>query len=104
MDINLSTPALLFPALSLLLLAYTNRFVVLAGLIRNLHERYKESRQTVLIEQIRNLRRRVALIKNMQAAGILSMLLCVLCMFLLFSGNEVMGEITFAISLLLLIA
>jgi hypothetical protein len=102
-DINLTTPALLFPALSLLLLAYTNRFVVLAGLIRNLHERYQTSKEPVLVGQIRNLRRRVALIKHMQAAGIMSMLLCVVCMFVLFAGNAVLGKIIFAVSLLLLI-
>jgi Protein of unknown function (DUF2721). len=41
MEINLTTPALLFPAISLLLLAYTSRFLALAALMRELHVRYK---------------------------------------------------------------
>ncbi|MEK0445026.1 MAG: hypothetical protein RLZZ399_347 [Verrucomicrobiota bacterium] len=102
MEIQLTTPALLFPALSLLLLAYTNRFVVLAGLIRNLHERYKVSHEPVLFGQIQNLRRRLTLIKNMQAAGILSMLLCVVCMCVLFLGQPHVGRWIFATSLGLL--
>lgn len=103
MEIQLTTPALLFPALSLLLLAYTNRFVVLASLIRNLHERYKVSREPVLVVQIQNLRRRVLLIKNMQAAGILSMLLCVVCMFAVYAGHAAVARWIFGVSLLLLV-
>ena len=102
MEISITTPALLFPALSLLLLAYTNRFVVLSGLIRNLHERYQTSREDVLLEQIRNIRRRVLLIRNMQAAGILSLLLCVVDMMTLLVGWDVWGRWIFAVSLVLL--
>ena len=100
MEINLTTPALLFPALSLLLLAFTNRFVVLANLIRKLHDQYRETPQAIIFGQIQNLRKRVSLIKNMQAAGILSMLLCVVCMLLLFAGLAFVGKVVFAVSLL----
>jgi len=103
MDINLTTPALLFPAISLLLLAYTNRFLTLATLIRSLHARYKEDPHDVLLGQIRNLRKRVILIRNMQALGVLSLLLCVLCMFLLFADEQMAGRYTFGVSLILLI-
>jgi len=103
MDINLTTPALLFPAISLLLLAYTNRFLTLATLIRSLHARYKEDPHDVLLGQIRNLRKRVILIRNMQALGVLSLLLCVLCMFLLFANEQMAGRYTFGVSLILLI-
>lgn len=102
MEITLATPALLFPALSLLLLAYTNRFVVISGLIRNLHEQYKASKETMLVHQIQNLRRRVSLIRNMQAAGIFSLLLCVVSMISLFSGYSVLGKWFFGVSLVLL--
>jgi ABC-type bacteriocin/lantibiotic exporter with double-glycine peptidase domain len=102
MDISLTTPALLFPAISLLLLAFTNRFVVLANLIRSLHEKYKTQPEPMIMGQIRNLRLRVSLIKQMQAAGISSMLLCVICMFVLFGGYVSAGKIIFAISLVLL--
>lgn len=103
MEINLTTPALLFPAISLLLLAYTNRFLTLATIIRNLHAQFKESPSERIMDQIKNLRLRVKLIRNMQALGVLSLLLCVVCMFLIFSGNLNAAEIIFGISLILLI-
>jgi hypothetical protein len=82
MQFSINTPSLLFPAITLLMLAYTNRFLALATLIRNLKEKYKqvpEERNTVH-EQIKNLKRRLVLIKQMQAAGIFSFFLCVLSM------------------------
>jgi hypothetical protein len=102
MDFSLTTPALLFPAVSLLLLAYTNRFLALATLIRNLHATYKTNPDQVLLEQINNLRHRVSLIKNMQAIGIWSLFLCVLCMFVLFAGYYTAGKYIFGISIILL--
>ncbi|MEI6349617.1 MAG: DUF2721 domain-containing protein [Verrucomicrobiota bacterium] len=103
MEITLSTPALLFPAVSLLLLAYTNRFVTLATLIRTLHGKYKTDPNAILMGQIRSLRFRVELIKHMQAAGITSLFFCVLCMFTLFAGFIVIGKVIFGISLLLML-
>ncbi len=105
MQINLTTPALLFPAISLLLLAYTNRFLAIASLIRNLHGRYKENPESSILRgQIKNLRLRVKLIRNMQALGVLSLLLCVVCMLLIFGGSIHIAEVIFGISLVLLIA
>lgn len=104
MDINLTTPALLFPAISLLLLAYTNRFLTLATLIRNLHGQFKENPDDRVWDQIKNLRLRVKLIRNMQVLGVLSLLLCVVCMFVIFAGNLETAEYIFGISLILLIA
>ena len=69
MELSLTTPALLFPAVSLLLLAYTNRFLALGTLIRELHRRYQENGDKLLERQILQLRRRVVLIRRMQAAG-----------------------------------
>ncbi len=103
MDINLTTPALLFPAISLLLLAYTNRFLTLATLIRTLHAKYKEDPHDKILGQIKNLRKRVILIRNMQAFGVMSLLLCVVCMFLLFANEQIAGRYTFGVSLILLI-
>ena len=103
MDIDLTTQALLFPAISLLLLAYTNRFLALASLIRDLHRRYHDNQcDSAILEQIRNLRRRVLLIRNMQALGVASLLSCVLCMFVLFAGQQLAGTSLFAISLILM--
>jgi len=103
-EINLSTPALLFPAVSLLLLAYTNRFVTLANLIRSLHDKNKTDPDAILVGQIKNLRYRVELIKYMQGSGILSLFFCVLCMFTLFAGWALAGKMIFAFSLLLMLA
>ncbi len=103
MEIDLTTPALLFPAISLLMLAYTNRFLALAALIRALHVRDGEKPDDVVIAQIGNLRHRLQLVRNMQAIGALSLLLCVVCMFVLFAGLMTLGKVIFTISLVLLI-
>jgi hypothetical protein len=102
MDIDVTTPALLFPAISLLLLAYTNRFLTLAQLIRELHARYKVEPDEIIYQQIGNLRYRVMLIKQMQAFGVASLLFCVVCMFFLFAGWMLAGKIIFGISLVLM--
>ena len=99
MELTLTTPALLFPAISLLLLAYTNRFLSVAALIRQLHTQYKGDSDQLVLGQIENLRRRVLLIRNMQALGVGSLFLCVLCMLVLFAGYELAGKWTFGLSL-----
>jgi hypothetical protein len=101
MDISINTPALLFPAITLLMLAYTNRFLALATLIRNLHGKYKqipEDRQLIK-EQIKNLRRRLMLIKQMQACGVTSFFFCVLCMLLFYFRFEMWAYTIFGLSL-----
>lgn len=102
--LTLTTPALLFSAISLLLLTYTNRFLALAQLIRNLHAQYKQNADSVLLGQINNLRIRVHIIRYMQILGITSLLLCVLSMFLIYIGETVWAEVIFGVALLLLIA
>lgn len=105
MDINLNTPALLFPGITLLMLAYTNRFLALASLVRRLHEEYKRgARHPTLIPQIAILRRRINLIRYMQGLGILSFLGCVACMYALYREILQVAEWIFALSLLSLIA
>jgi hypothetical protein len=103
MDINLTTPALLFPTISLLMLAYTNRFLALANLIRDLHAKYKAAPDPIIIAQIDNLRYRVILIRNMQGLGVVSLILCVICMFVLFAGWALAGKIIFGLSLLFMV-
>lgn len=102
MDLNIQTPALLFPAISLLLLAYTNKFLAIANLIRKLVSDYRQEQQHDLIRQIRSLRRRLNLIRWMQILGISSMLLCVVTMYFVYENWQVCAKILFAISLLLL--
>lgn len=103
-DITITTPALLFPAVTFLLIAYTNRFLALGSRIRNLYDRYRSNPDDVLLDQIRSLRRRVFLIRNMQACGVAGLFSCVVCMLFLFAGWQVAGRVFFACSLLLLMA
>ncbi len=101
--LTLTDPALLFSAISLLLLAYTNRFLALAQLVRGLHDQYKQNPDILLLGQIKNLRTRLHLIRYMQIAGISSLLLCVLCMFLIYVDEQTLAEIIFGVALILLI-
>jgi hypothetical protein len=102
MEITLTTPALLFPAISLLLLAYTNRFLAIANIIRHLHRMYLENPMKVLEGQIVNLRKRLFLIRSMQFLGVASLLLCVVSMFFLYLKIGSWGGIFFGISLVAL--
>ena len=99
MHVSLTTPALLFPAISLLLLAYTNRFFALAALIRQLSNGDKPVHQ----DQIKNLSQRIRIIRRMQEAGVSSFALCVLCMIFIYIGFNKTGSIIFGASLLLLL-
>lgn len=103
-EITLTTPALLFSAISLIMLAYTNRFLGYATLIRNLHEKFKANPNEVLLGQIANLRRRLYLTKYMQILGVSSLFLCVVTMFLIFVGSSIPAIWVFGLALLLLIA
>ena len=102
MHLDLTTPALLFPAISLLLLAYPNRFMAVASVIRQLHAQMKNGHGQFHAE-LASLRQRVRLIRQMQAIGVLSLFFCVLCMFLLFAGWMQAGAIVFGVALLLLL-
>lgn len=103
MELTLTTPALLFPAISLLLLAYTNRFLTLAALMRDLAARYRESKDPLFYQQLLNLRYRIIIIRNMQVCGVGSFFGGVLCMLLLFAGQRIAGTWVFGASLILLL-
>ena len=103
-ELNLSTPALLFSAVSLILLAYTNRFLSYAQLVRTLKEQYVQKHSEVTAAQIDNLRRRLYLTRSMQVLGISSLFLCVITMFLIYIGFHTTAVYVFGIALLLLIA
>jgi hypothetical protein len=103
MEITLTAPALLFPAVSLLMLAYTNRFLALANLIRGLSAKYKSEHQEHQLLQINNLRLRIVLIRNMQALGILSLIFAVLSMMFIFFNRQLYGKYAFAAALLLML-
>ena len=99
---SLTTPALLFPAISLLLLAYTNRFLVLAQVIRQLARMEQEAPSDLVLRQVGMLRRRIALTRLMQTFAVVSFLLCTLSMLALFSGWADTGVALFGASLLTL--
>ncbi len=105
MNIQLSTPALLFPAVSLLFLSYTNRFLALSALIRKLHDQWTEgdAKHVKKISlQIKNLRNRLKLIRTMQVAGAISLLSCVCSMGALFASLEYLGAVCFVLALVLM--
>jgi hypothetical protein len=104
-QISINTPALLFPAITLLMLAYTNRFLALATLIRNLHTKYKQVQENKehIKAQITNLRKRLHLVKRMQAAGIVSFFCCVLCMLAFYLEYNPLAFALFGLSLIFLL-
>lgn len=101
-ELTLTTPALLFSAISLIMLAYTNRFLAYAAVIRNLHDKYLEKMDESLIEQIKNLKLRLNLTRWMQILGISSLLLCVLTMFLIYIDYHILAVWVFGVALILL--
>jgi hypothetical protein len=104
MEISINTPALLFPAISLLLLAYTNRFLAIANVVRKLHDDLeKETNREGLLLQLRSLRQRLNFIRLMQGSGVFAFLMCVACMYCIYDGWMVAAKYIFAVSLLSLL-
>lgn len=102
-ELNITTPAVLFPAISLLLLAYTNRYIAISNRIRVLHDAYHRDRNDIVIDQIRILKKRINLIKNMQLFGVISIFFAAFTMFLLFENLKVWPTWTFFMSMLSLL-
>ena len=102
--LDLTTPSLLFSAISLILLAYTNRFLSYASVVRALKEKHQQTHDPKDIAQIANLRKRLYLTRSMQMLGILSLLLCVIAMFFIYVSWQVFAAWIFGIALLLLAA
>ena len=102
--LDLSTPSLLFSAISLILLAYTNRFLSYASVVRALKEKHQQTHDPKDIAQIANLRKRLYLTRSMQILGILSLLLCVIAMFFIYVSWQIFAAWIFGIALLLLAA
>lgn len=103
-EFSLTTPALLFSAVSLIMLAYTNRFLSYAQLVRNLKEQYLQNRSDVTAAQIENLRKRLYLTRSMQILGISSLFFCVVSMFFAYIEFRTLSAYIFGLALLLLIA
>lgn len=102
MTIEITTPTLLFSAITLLMLAYTNRFLAIASLVRQFHTLYKENHDSKTLNQIRNFKTRLKIMRNMQFFGILSFLSCVLCMFAIYAGFSYIAHALFVSSLIFL--
>ena len=101
MELSVNIPALLFPAISLIMLAYTNRFLALSNRVRMLHDKYQQQEQRlVMFGQIKNLKYRIKLIQNMQSYGVATLLLSIVCMFFIFIDYQSIAKIVFGISLL----
>jgi hypothetical protein len=100
MELSVNIPALLFPAISLIMLAYTNRFLALSSRVRVLHDKYQTQEQRhVVFAQIKNIRYRLKLIRNMQTYGVASLLLSIVSMFFIFINYQRIAQVIFAISL-----
>ncbi len=103
-QLDINTPALLFPAITLLMLAYTNRFLSLASLVRKLHDEYlRGEKEKNILLQIKNIRTRINLIRYMQGLGVLSFFCCVLCMYAIYRNWTVPAHWIFASSLIFLL-
>jgi hypothetical protein len=103
MNLNIETPALLFSATSLILLAYTNRFLTIATIVRSLKQTYEQKGNSSTLLEIKNLNLRLTLIRYMQLFGVLSLFLSVFAMLLLFVNQELAGIYLFGLSLLSLL-
>ena len=103
-ELTLTTPSLLFSAVSLILLAYTNRFISYASLVRTLKEKHQQTHDPKDIAQIANLRKRLYLTRSMQILGLLSLLFCVVSMFVIYISWQIIAAWIFGIGLLLLAA
>ena len=102
--LDLTTPSLLFSAISLILLAYTNRFLAYANVVRSLKDKYQQSGNPQDIEQNKNLRKRLSLTQSMQILGIASLLLCVVAMFSIYINLPELAIYLFGSALVLLAA
>jgi hypothetical protein len=104
MEISINTPALLFPAISLMMLAYTNRFMTLANLVRRLHDEYQKSTgNKLVVQQIKNLKSRINMIRYMQGFAVLSFVLCIVCMYVIFINRQSQAYLIFGASLISLL-
>ncbi|MCX6207791.1 MAG: DUF2721 domain-containing protein [Bacteroidetes bacterium] len=101
MDISINTPALIFPAISLVMLAYTNRFLALSNRVRSLHDKYIENQTNdkTIHAQIKSIRYRLKLIKHMQTLGVITFIACIFCIFFVYINLLIAANVFFAISL-----
>lgn len=103
-SLSYNVPGLLFPAISLLMLAYTNRFLGIASVARHLIEMHGDMPDKSVQFQIRNLRQRIQLIRYAQVLGVLSLVMCTMSLFVIFVGHQFIAKLSFGCALLLMLA
>lgn len=102
-ELDLTTPSILFSAISLIMLAYTNRFLAYAQLVRTLNAEHQNNPSEITEKQINNLRKRLSMMRMMQIYGVSSLLLCVVCTLLIYIGLQMAAAYTFGVAMLLLV-
>ncbi len=101
-ELTLTTPSIMFSAMSLIMLAYTNRFLAYAQVVRNLKDEYSQTHTKMAEKQLHNLTKRLYLVRSMQIFGVMSLLLCVLCTLFIYVNMHISAVVTFSAALILL--
>lgn len=101
MELAISTPAILFSTISLMMIAFTNRYLAIASLIRELHDKFRQNADANYVQQIKHLHRRVHIIRNIQFLIVLSLLLSAVSMLFIYLQNQPVGQLLFFVALLL---
>ncbi len=104
MELTISTPAILFSTVSLMMIAFTNRYLAIASLIRELHDKFRISPDENYVAQIKHLHRRVHIIRNIQFIIVSSLLLSAISMLFIYLHYQYVAQVLFFIALLLQIA
>lgn len=86
------------------MIAFTNRFLAISSLIRDLHDKFRTNPETVYVDQIKNLHRRLKLIRNIQILAVLSLLVSAVCMALIYWNNTLAASYLFGLALVLQIS
>lgn len=102
-SLDYSAAGLLFPAISLLMLAYTNRFLGLAAVVRSLVSQYRHHPQHHIQEQVYNLKQRILLLRHAQVLGVLSLTACTACLLFLLLNYQILANILFGIAVVLML-
>ena len=104
MELAISTPAILFSTISLMMIAFTNRYLAIASLIRELHDKFRINPEANYVQQIKHLHRRVHIIRNIQFIIVSSLLLSAVSMLFIYLQNQTVGQLLFFVALLMQIA
>ena len=104
---NFSTlyPALLFPAIPLMMISFGNRYTSLATLIRKIHDKLITTKSSELVidhyfDQIKILTRRLTLVRSVQTLSGISFLFNLLTIFTNYINIEVLALNFFGLSVL----